>query len=522
MENLMRKSAFGVRRAFTATALSAIILTVSIGCGAAFAQGASAQTLWPTRGWQVSTPEEQGVDSAELAKLLEFGKTKSFDSLLLVRHGRIVLDVYYAPYTSDLPHAINSSTKAVIGTLAAIAIKQGLLDSTSHPALDFFSDRSIANLDDRKKAITVQNLLDMTSGFEWEEGFEGGREQSLADWDRSSNQVNFVLDRPMAHAPGELFYYDSGNPHLVSAIITKLSGMTARDYAVAKLFGPLGIAPPFWRHDTQGLSTGGGGLSLHPRDMAKLGYLYLHDGAWEDQQLLPQGWVERVSHATVDMHASFDPDLHYSNFFWVMPGRHVYMSVGYHCQVVMVLPDRDMVAVMTARNFCPFGKMADMISGAVKSETALPPNPAGSALLADEIRDISTEKPSAVGATSDIASVISGKTYQFPGNALNVKSLSLNLTGSNPHYDLEIYQPPLRFSGPIGLDGLYRKGEPTPLGVSAVRGAWSNPNTFAIDFQYLGSGEQRKWTLSFDGERSTLRGKAKDGHDASVDGAAGG
>jgi hypothetical protein len=178
--------------------------------------------------------------------------------------------------------------------------------------------------------------------------------------------------------------------------------------------------------------------------------------------------------------------------------------------------------VMTARAFCPFDKLADLISGAVKSETAVPPNPAGSALLAGEIRDISREKPSAVGATSDVASAISGKTYKFPDSALNVKSLSLNLTGSNPHYDLETYRPPLRFSGPIGLDGLYRKGEPTAFGVSVVRGTWSNANTFAIDFQYLGSGEQRKWTLSFDGERSTLRGKAKDGHDASVDGAAGG
>jgi CubicO group peptidase (beta-lactamase class C family) len=511
----MGEPVLGVRRAFTA--LSAIILTVSLGCGAA-----SAQTIWPTRAWQTSTPEEQGVDSAELAKLLDFGKTKNFDSLLLVRHGRIVLDAYYAPYTADIPHAINSSTKAVIGTLTAIAIKEGLLDSPDHRMLDFFGDRTIANLDDRKKAITVQSLLDMTSGFEWEEGFEGGREQSLADWDRSPNQVNFVLDRPMAQTPGEVFYYNSGNPHLMSAILTKLTGMTARDYAVAKLFGPLGIAPPFWRHDAQGLSTGGGGLSLHPRDMAKIGYLYLHNGEWEDKQLLPRGWVDSVSHATVDMHASFDPDLRYSNFFWVMPGRHVYMSVGYHCQVVMVFPDRDMVAVMTARAFCPFGKMADMISGAVKSEAALAPNPADAALLADAIRDISTEKPGAVGATPDIASAISGKTYQFAGNALNVKSLSLDLTAPNPHYDLEIYQPPLKFSGPVGLDGRYRKGEPTPLGVSAVRGTWSNANTFEVDFQYLGSGEQRKWNLSFDGERSTLRGKAKDGHEVSVDGATGG
>src|SRR3954464_4143282 len=130
---------------------------------------ASAESIWPTKEWQTSTPEEQGMDSAALARLVAFGTSRSLDSLLIARHGRVVLDAYYAPYAADIPHVINSSTKAVIGTLTAMAIKDGLLDSTDHPMLDFFADRSFANPDDRKKAITVQNLLDMTSGIDWHE-----------------------------------------------------------------------------------------------------------------------------------------------------------------------------------------------------------------------------------------------------------------------------------------------------------------------------------------------------------------
>lgn len=461
------------------------------------------------------------MNSADLAKLVAFGTTRSFDSLLIARHGRIVLDAYYAPYAAGIPHVINSSTKAVIGTLTAMVYKDGLLDRLDHPMLDFFSDRSIANVDDRKKAITVQNLLDMTSGLEWEEGFEGGREQSLIDFGRSRDQVKFILDRPMAHAPGETFYYNSGNPHLLSAIITKLTGKTARDYGVARLFGPLGIAPPNWRHDAQGLSTGGGGLVLQPRDMAKIGYLYLRKGEWEGKQLLPPGWIEKVSHATVNMNASFDPDLRYSNFFWAIPNKHVYMAVGYHCQLIMVFPELDIVAVTTARNFCPFEKMTDFISGAVKSETALPPDPAGAALLADEIRDISTEKPIEVGAAPEIASSISGKIYQFPDNALNVKSLSLTLAGAQPHFDMQTdgggwTNSSAGFSGPIGLDGVYRKAEPTGFGSRAVKGAWVDGHTFVVDLQYLGTGEQRKWMLSFDGERVTLRGRDRASHEVFV------
>ena len=495
-------------------------------CSLAIAQTA-AGPIWPTKQWQTSTPEEQGMDSAALAKLVAFGATRSFDSLLLVRHGRIVLDAYYAPYTADILHAINSSTKAVIGTLVGMVHKDGLLDDLGHPALDFFGDRSIANVDDRKKAITIQNLLDMTSGLEWDEGFEGGTEQSIRDLGRSPDWVKFILDRPMAHAPGEAFYYNSGNPHLLSAVITKLTGSSAQDYASAKLFGPLGITSFAWRRDPQGLSTGGFDLAMYPRDMAKIGYLYLRNGNWEDKQLLRPDWIDKVNHASVNMNATFDPSLRYSNFFWAIPDKHVYMTVGYHCQVIMVLPEVDVVAVMTARDFCPFGKMANFISGAVKSDTALPVDAVGASVLANTIDIAAREKRTEVGATPDIAAAISGKIYKFPDNGLDIKSLSLTLADPNPGYELEVdthnpVKPSAKFRGPIGLDGLYRKGEAAETGVRAVKGTWLDRHTFAIDVQYLGAGEQRKWTLSFTDGKVNFRDKNRQGREISIDGEAGG
>ena len=202
------------------------------------------------------------------AGLLDFGATCSLDSLLLVRRGRIVLDAYYAPYTAD-PHRINSATKAVIGTLVAIAQKDGLLDRFDHPVLDFFADRTIANLDERKKAITVQNLLDMTSGINWQEPLDG-RPDLMIEMSRQQDWTKFVLDRPMVGAPGDIFNYNSGGTHVLSALISKLTGMNAWNYAKAKLFGPLGIGVSNWWRDPQGISIGGFGLALLPRDMAKL------------------------------------------------------------------------------------------------------------------------------------------------------------------------------------------------------------------------------------------------------------
>jgi CubicO group peptidase (beta-lactamase class C family) len=511
---------------FVVSAIMPVIFAASIGCAATYAQ-AGAEAVWPTKGWQTSTPEEQGMDSTALARLVEFGTTHRLDSLLIARHGKIVLDAYYAPYTADIPHVINSATKAVIGTLTAIAYKDGLLDSLNHPMLDFFGGRSIAYVDDRKKAITVQTLLDMTSGMEWEEGIEGGREQTLVEFGRSSNQIKFVLDRPMSNVPGEVFNYNSGNPNLLSAIITQLTGMTARDYGNARLFAPLGIAAPNWPHDSQGLSTGGGGLALRPRDMAKIGYLYLRNGEWDGKRLLPAGWTDRVSHATVNMNASFDPELRYANFFWVLSHRQVYMAWGYRCQFIMVFPAQDIVAVATARNDCPFVKLADDISGAVKSETALAPDPVGANLLASKILDASIEKPTAVGAMPESASAISGKTYRFPYNELTVKSLSLSLTGPQPRYELEIYtqyqsNASLQFTGPIGLDGLYRKGDSSPLGVIALKGTWLNDHAFAIDLRLVGGDKDQRWILSFDGDKPKLRGKDAHGREISIDGELGG
>jgi CubicO group peptidase (beta-lactamase class C family) len=255
------------RLAFLAAALGAVMLGASICSGAAPAQGAT-EPIWPTKEWQTSSPEEQGMDSKELANLVDYGASHSltlpgitpstlFDSLLVVRHGKIVAEAYYAPYTAGIPHHIYSVTKAVISTLTAIAFKDGLLDSPNHGVLDFFDRRGIENLDDRKEAITVQNLLDMTSGIEWTQPLDESSFESAIEMERSPDWVRFILDRPMSSVPGDTFNYSNGNTHLLSAIITKLTGMSALEYAKGKLFGPLGINDVYWQYDPQGISEGG-------------------------------------------------------------------------------------------------------------------------------------------------------------------------------------------------------------------------------------------------------------------------
>ena len=512
---------------FLVAAPSAFTIAAAISNGATPPQDAT-EPIWPTKVWQKSTPEEQGMDSGDLANLVDFGSKHSFDSLLVVRHGTIVAEAYYAPYAAGILHAVTSVTKAVIGTLVAIVSEQGLLESPSHRVLDLLGRRGIANLDDRKESITVQNLLNMTSGLAWMQP-PYGDSPSVTEMLHSPDWVKFILDRPMSNAPGDAFNYSDGDAQLLSAIITRLTGMSAAEYAKAKLFGPLGIKEMFWAHDPQGISVAGYGLYLQPRDMAKIGYLYLRNGVWEGKQLLPPQWIDKIAHSNTE----------HSNLFWVLPGKHVYMALGSYRQVIMVFPDLDVVTVATARadNY-ELSEWDDAIVRSVKSDKALPPADASKTkLLGSKIADASTEKPSEVGPTSQLAAIISGKVYNFPPNQINLKSLTLRLTDPEPSYDIATYaqdstKSGTEFTGPIGLGGLYGKGEVSSHGfndlfdgrprVYVLKGAWQDDHTFVMDRLILGEGPTQIWTLTFDGDKLKVRFEFGALPEISVDGKTGG
>jgi hypothetical protein len=192
-------------------------------------------------------------------------------------------------------------------------------------------------------------------------------------------------------------------------------------------------------------------------------------------------------------------------------------------------PELDVVAVTTGRDNHPFSQLADYILNSVKSDTALTLDQASANLLANKILDVSAEQATAVGATSEIAAIVSGRVYRFPPNAISIKSLSLILTDPKPRYDMETYtedetKSAPRLAGPIGLDGLYRKSDPTYLqelaicGVNAVKGTWRDDHTFVIDRLILGEGQPAtQWTLTFEEDRLNVRTTLGDGQEISVD-----
>jgi CubicO group peptidase (beta-lactamase class C family) len=482
----------------------------------------SSQTPWPTKDWEVSSPEAQGLDSSALARLVDLAGIYKQDSLLVIRHGKIVVDAYYAPYTRNIRHDLRSVTKSFIGTLTAIEVQQGLLDSVDHPIVDLFTDKHIANVDDAKKAMTVQSMLDMTSGIAWEEQAYSPDETIMRMY-KSPDRTEFVLDQPMSDPAGTRFYYNGGNPYVLSALITKKAGRDALDFARDELFKPLGISSVRWGDaDAQGVTDGESGLYLTPHDMAKLGYLYLHEGAWDGEQIIPSSWVDRVRQGPVTATDGY----HYANFWWSLPDHGAFMARGRHSQIILVLPKLDVVAVMTGAlkdEYFPTVYLIDGITGAIKSDTSLPPEPAAQVLLDTSIQKAATEQASPVGATPELAKTISGKSYRFSDNDLHAKTFSLNLVDPNPSWEIttstqRLDRPTARFAGPIGLDGLFRKGSPAIYGIDAVKGGWLDNHTFAVERRILGHGEMQRWTLVFAGKKVDVHYESTDGAKAELHG----
>ena len=304
-------------------------------------------------------------------------------------------------------------------------------------------------------------MLDMTSGIAWEEQAYTPDETIIRMY-QSPDRTEFVLSQPMSDPPGARFYYNGGNPYVLSALITKKAGRDALDFARDELFKPLGISSVRWGEaDAQGVTDGESGLYLAPHDMAKLGYLYLHQGSWDGQQIIPSSWVDRVRDGPVTATDGY----HYANLWWSLPDRGAFMARGRHSQIILVLPKLDVVAVITGAlkdGYVPTTDLIDGIAAAIKSDASLPSNSAGQSLLAASIQKAATELASPVGPTPELAKTISGKSYRLQDNDLHAKTFSLNLVDPNPSWEYMVAterldRPTVRFAGPIGLDGLFQR-----------------------------------------------------------------
>jgi len=305
--------------------------------------------------WPLSTPEKQQLDPKPLAELVslirEGRKYPRLHSLLVIRHGYLVVEEYFGRFQGDSLHTLQSVTKSFTSALVGIAISRGEFKGVDEKILDFFPDMTgIANLDERKESICLKDLLTMRSGTDYNENGPDSPHFQLnrlpRGWDK------FYLDRPMLRMPGTHFLYDSGGVILMSAMLKKRTGMHADQYAEKYLFKPLQIAQKFWFRNQESHPHTGGGLNLKPRDTAKFGLLYLQKGRWGGKQIVPEAWVKESSIKRVDFGAT-SQTIGYGYLWWILRpdpdgnGKdNIYAAMGFRAQYIFVIPEHDMVVVV--------------------------------------------------------------------------------------------------------------------------------------------------------------------------------
>ncbi|WP_326726745.1 serine hydrolase domain-containing protein [Streptomyces phaeochromogenes] len=287
--------------------------------------------------WSSAEPEAQGMDSNKLRTgLTKLGNNASLLSALVIRHDRLVAERYYDGSGAQRSNNVHSVSKSVLQALVHIAVEKGDIGSLDDPVAEYLPEY-LGKASPTKKKITIRHMLTMRSGLDWTEDSTESQVEKTSDW------VRAILGRELVSAPGTTYNYSSGNTHVVSAVLQKATGMSTCRFAHQNLFGPMGITAEHWGRDPQGVFSGGYNVYLTPREMAKFGLLYLHDGKWGGRQLVPRGAVRAAQARTTDV----DDVFAYSEGWWTqtISERPTYFAWGYGGQFVYVIPSADIVLV---------------------------------------------------------------------------------------------------------------------------------------------------------------------------------
>jgi CubicO group peptidase (beta-lactamase class C family) len=441
---------------------------------------------WPASTWRTSTPEQQGIDSARFVAMLAEIQSKAYPihGLVVIRNGYLVLEVYTPPFKAESRHYIASASKSFTSALIGIAMQQGYIHGLDSHMLDFFPGRTIANPDPRKNAITLEHLLTMSSGLDWPT--QGPIELLGERLRAASDEAQFMLDRPMADEPGTRFNYNTGGTQLLSAILTRATGQSALEYARKNLFAPLNITNVQWYADPSGISQGGSGLELVPRDMAKFGYLYLKGGIWDGKAILPADWVKTSTQAHIK--TGYISDLDYGYQWWVHPSG-VYHARGYGGQRIFVLPEQQMVVVFVGdfsgedMETVPDSLLNTYIIPAAQEDGALPPNPEQTSLLAARVQALETPVPKPIHPFLPMAARVSGRTYSFPPNSLGASSVKW-VFSANQAWSEVAFGDSSPLKQEIGLDDVYRANSASlpdsPAITYYLKGTWISDDTFLL------------------------------------------
>jgi CubicO group peptidase (beta-lactamase class C family) len=471
------------------------------GSGEPPAGGAGAATASPL---PRSTPEAEGFSSAGLLSLVTALDEVAGEvhSMMLVRHGKVVAEGWWAPYTPADIHVLYSVSKSFNSTAVGFAVQEGLV-RVNDPIVSHFSDLAPANPDPELAAMRVRDLLTMTTGHEVD-SIDAMRQRSDGQWTRS------FLESNVPRAPGTYFLYNSGAAYMLGSLVQRVTGMTVEEYLTPRLFAPLGISGEVWGKSAEGVNLTDGGLSVRTEDLAKFGLLYLQGGLWNGTRVLSAEWAEAATVRQVS-NGNEDSDWGYGYGYQFWRSRVGYRADGSLGQFAFVLPEQDVVLAITAATEDTAGVMNrvwDNLLPAIVGEAA-PENPAALAALRDRLAALALPTP--VGATSSARAVeVSGRRYATPQNSQNITGVTFDFTGESPV--LAIDDADGTHAITVGLGGRwvrqrtgYRKRInelfDTPEQGLAATGAWSADDTFVAELTFVETPYTMTSTFRFEGEQ---------------------
>lgn len=324
-------------------------------------------------GWQTASLDEVGIDEGKIRTAVGRIKNNTYQnvhSMLIVKDGKLVVEEYFPGYAwdyddgqfqgdlvdfgMDTPHNLASVTKSFTSALVGIAIDRGFIPGVDEKVFAFFPEYADLN-DVVKDEITLEHLLTMTSGLDWNE-MElpySNTDNDLVQLFIVDGPIAYILAKPVFSQPGTEWYYNGGGTNLLGEVIRGATGQRIDDFAEEYLFAPLGITDYEWDHINPDMIHASGNLKLRPRDMAKLGYVYLNGGVWNGGRIVSEAWVEQ----STESHVSLSPTEGYGYQWWLkMYGdgsRSVdaFHAEGWGGQRIIVFPRLDMVVVFTGGNY---------------------------------------------------------------------------------------------------------------------------------------------------------------------------
>ncbi len=486
--------------------------TAALGMGA---------TPWRVLADARTTPEAAGVSSQAIRAFLAAvaGSTHEMHSLMIMRHGQPIVQGWWRPYRADTPQSLYSLSKSFTSTAVGLAVTEGKLKVTDR-VVDFFPERKPSSVSDNLNALRVQHLLTMAVGHAKDPTAAITREE---DW------VRAFLAFPIENAPGSAFVYNSGATYMLSAILQKVTGEKLIDYLRPRLFDPLQVSGMRWATCPRGIDTGGWGLSATTETLAKFGQLYLQQGQWNGKQLVPRAWVQEATTAKIQQPATTpgtdlaqlkqSSDWHqgYAYQFWRC--RHdAFRGDGAFGQYCIVLPKQDAVIAITSAtpNMQALLNLVweHLLPGL--QDKPLSADASASSQLQEQLAALTLPLPSG-SPTSPTSARINGRTFELESNSLGAKSVAVRFAGDSCKFELTTAAGRFDINCGIGrwVDGATSMpGTPPeisemigpPVGAQSAAkvgaaGAWTDPNTFQMQWRFYGTPHHDVVTCRFDNDR---------------------